>query len=165
MGTTVHELLDAAGGVRGTLKAVQIGGTAGPIYDASVLNQRLDFSSLRAAGGALGSGAVVVMNSSVNMAQVLEVTMRFFAEESCGQCFPCRYGTRQLDFMAHQLAAGRGKLDYLERIKEASQVMFGASFCPFGQSVSLPVNSLLERFGDEIVSFAKQQQYLKEVGA
>ncbi|HUX51882.1 MAG TPA: NADH-ubiquinone oxidoreductase-F iron-sulfur binding region domain-containing protein [Spirochaetia bacterium] len=164
MGTTVRELIDAAGGVNGTLKAVQIGGTAGPVYGVASLDYALDFASMRKQGGSLGSGAVVVMNSGVHMSQVLEVTMRFYAEESCGQCFPCRYGTRQLDFMAHQLAAGRGKTDYLDRIRETAHVMFGASFCPFGQSVTLPINSLLDNFGDEIVSFVKQQQFLKEVG-
>ncbi|HUX12509.1 MAG TPA: NADH-ubiquinone oxidoreductase-F iron-sulfur binding region domain-containing protein [Spirochaetia bacterium] len=164
MGTTVREVLDAAGGVIGTLKAVQIGGTAGPVYNVAALDYRLDFASLRKIGGALGSGALVFMNTTVNMAQVLEVSMRFFAEESCGQCFPCRYGTRQLDFMAHQIAAGRGRAEYLNLIRETSRVMVGSSFCPFGQSIALPVASLLEGFGEEIVSFVKQQQFLKEVG-
>lgn len=163
MGTTVAEILEAAGGMVGTIKAVQIGGTAGPVFDVSALDYALDFASLRRVGGALGSGALVFMNTTVNMAQVLEVSMRFFAEESCGQCFPCRYGTRQLDFMAHQIASGRGKSEYLGLMRETGDVMVGASFCPFGQSIAQPLNSLLERFGPEIVSFIKQQQFLKEV--
>ena len=163
MGTTVGELMQAAGGTRGPLKAIQIGGTAGPIYDTSALGYALDFASMRQVGGALGSGALVFMNTSVSMVQVLDVTMRFFAEESCGQCFPCRYGTRQLAFMAHKIASGQGKLEYLDFMRDIARVMVGASLCPFGQSIALPLETILEGFGDEIVSFIKQQEFLKEV--
>jgi NADH-quinone oxidoreductase subunit F len=162
MGTKLLTILKNAGGETGTLKAIQIGGTAGPIYGPEALDYSLDFPSMRKYGGALGSGAIVVMNTSVNMAHVLEVTMRFFAQESCGHCFPCRYGTRQLDYMAHKIALGSGKPEYIDLIRETAAVMMGSSFCPFGQSVALPINSLLDGFGEEIVSFMKQQDYLKE---
>ncbi|MFW5714773.1 MAG: complex I 51 kDa subunit family protein [bacterium] len=163
MGVSVKELLKAAGGVQGQLKAVQIGGTAGPIYDDSALSMQLDYSSMQAAGGTLGSGAVVVMNSKTNMAGVLDVSMRFFAEESCGQCFPCRYGTRQLNYMANRIAAGNGEHRYLPLMRETGEVMKATSFCPFGQSVSTPLNSLLDNFGDEVEGFIRQQNYIKEV--
>jgi NADH-quinone oxidoreductase subunit F len=164
MGVPLGELLAEAGGADGVLKAVQIGGTAGPIYAADKLDLKLDFVSMRGAGGSLGSGAVVVMNTSVTMAQVLQVTMRFFSEESCGQCFACRYGTRQLEYMANEIAAGRGKIEYLERMRETARVMDQSSFCPFGQSVKLPVYTLLDNFGDEITRGIKEHEYLKEVG-
>jgi NADH:ubiquinone oxidoreductase subunit F (NADH-binding) len=105
------------------------------------------------------------MNTSVNMAHVLEVTLRFFAQESCGHCFPCRYGTRQLDYMARRIALGSGRAEYLDLMRETASVMVGASFCPFGQSVALPLSSLLDGFGDEIASFITEQDYLKEVEA
>ena len=163
MGTKLHAVIEAAGGSKGTLKAIQIGGTAGPVYGPEALEYELDFASMRKRNGALGSGAIVVMNTNVNMAQVLEVTMRFFAQESCGQCFPCRYGTRQLDYMARQIAIGAGKTSYLDLMRETAATMVGSSFCPFGQSIALPITSLLDSFGDEIVSYIKQQEYLKEV--
>lgn len=165
MGTKLRDVLGKAGGVTGTLKAIQIGGTAGPIFGPAALDYNLDFPSMRKAGGALGSGAVVAMNTSVNMTHVLEVTMRFFAQESCGHCFPCRYGTRQLDYMAHRIAVGSGRTEYLDLMRETASVMVGSSFCPFGQSVALPLQSLLDGFGDEIVSFMTEQEYLKEVEA
>ena len=163
MGVSVKELLKAAGGVQGQLKAVQIGGTAGPIYDDTALALQLDYDSMQESGGTLGSGAVVVMNSKTNMAGVLDVSMRFFAEESCGQCFPCRYGTRQLSYMAHKIAAGNGEKRYLPLMRETGEVMKATSFCPFGQSVSTPLNSLLDNFGDEVENFIRQQNYVKEV--
>jgi len=150
------------GGIKGTLKALQIGGTAGPVFGPEALTYQLDFPSMKKVGGALGSGAIVAMNTSVNMVDVLAVTMRFFAQESCGQCFPCRYGTRQLDFMAHQIAIGAGKEHYLDRMRETAQVMVGASFCPFGQSIAMPLYSLLDGFGEEILTFMKQGEYFRE---
>jgi NADH-quinone oxidoreductase subunit F len=162
MGTPLREVLEKAGGMKGSFKAVQIGGTAGPIYDEKALDYPLDYSSLRHRGGALGSGALVFLNSTVGMAQVLEVVARFFAEESCGQCFPCRYGTRQLHFMADGIARGTGKLSYLDLIRDTIKTMDGASFCPFGQSVILPVATILDNFGEELELFIKQQVYMKE---
>ncbi|MFW6343881.1 MAG: complex I 51 kDa subunit family protein [Sediminispirochaetaceae bacterium] len=163
MGIELKELIEAAGGVRGTLKAVQIGGTAGPVYDHRALSYTLDFKSMKESGGSLGSGAIVVMNTSVNMAQVLQVTMRFFSEESCGQCFPCRYGTRQLEYMANRIASGGGRLEYLDYMKSIVDTMKDSSFCPFGQSIRAPLTSMLDQFGDEIRSFIKEQEYMKEV--
>ncbi|MDY7029599.1 MAG: NADH-ubiquinone oxidoreductase-F iron-sulfur binding region domain-containing protein [Spirochaetota bacterium] len=163
MGVQVRDAIMAAGGVKGTLKAVQIGGTAGPVYTDAALNYRLDYDSMQKAGGSLGSGALVVMDSKTSMAGVLEIIMRFFAEESCGQCFPCRYGTRQLAYMAKKIAAGRGKSEYIPLMIETTGVMDAASFCPFGQSVSTPLRTLLEGFGDEIERFIREQEYVKEV--
>lgn len=163
MGVTVAQLLHRAGGVRGQLKAVQIGGTAGPFYDRRALDFALDYESMKRVGGTLGSGALVVMNSSVSMLEVLEVTARFFSEESCGQCFACRYGTRQLEYMADRISTGRGSLEYLDLIRETVRVMDAASLCPFGQAARFPFGTLFEHFGDELESAVKQQQYVTEV--
>jgi NADH:ubiquinone oxidoreductase subunit F (NADH-binding) len=165
MGVTVGELIDAAGGPDGRLKAVQIGGTAGPVYDDRATDYRLDFASMKKIGGTLGSGAVVVMNTTVNMAHVLEVIMRFFSEESCGQCFVCRYGTRQLEHMANRIASGGGRREYLDLIRETVEVMYHSSLCPFGQSVILPATTLLDAFEDELRAYIRQQDYVREVSA
>jgi len=162
MGTTVQQLLDAAGGVVGDFKAVQIGGTAGPVYGRDALSYHLDYASMRGYGGVLGSGAVVVLNSTVSMAEVLEVEMRFFAEESCGKCFACRYGTRQLTHMANRIAIGEGKEEYLDLILETVDIMNASSFCPFGKSVVLPVRTIMDGFGDEIRSYIRQQNFVRE---
>ena len=163
MGVTVRDLITEAGGVTGDLKAIQIGGTAGPVYGPDALSYALDFGSMRAIDGSLGSGAVVVMNTSVSMIHVLEVCMRFFSEESCGQCFACRYGTRQLEYMADRIASGHGKSSYLSLMRETVEAMYDTAFCPFGQSIRLPLLTLLDNFGDELRSSIEQQQYLKEV--
>jgi NADH:ubiquinone oxidoreductase subunit F (NADH-binding) len=163
MGVTTADLIEAAGGVTGDLKAIQIGGTAGPVYGPEALSYKLDFASMREIGGALGSGAVVVMNTTIGMIHVLEVCMRFFSEESCGQCFACRYGTRQLEYMADRIASGKGKTSYLKLMRETVEAMYDTAFCPFGQSIRLPLNTLIDNFGDELISSIEQQAYLKEV--
>jgi len=163
MGVSVGDVIEAAGGTKGSLKAVQIGGTAGPVYTDAALSYKLDYESMKKRGGVLGSGALVIMDSKTNMAGVLEIIMRFFSEESCGQCFPCRYGTRQLAYMARRIACGQGRSSYLPLMVETTEIMDAASFCPFGQSVSLPLRSLFEGFGDEIERFIREQEYVKEV--
>ena len=117
---------------------------------------------MRKYGGVLGSGAVVVLNSTVSMTEVLEVEMRFFAEESCGKCFPCRYGTRQLTYMAKRIATGEGKEVYLDQLQEITDIMKASSFCPFGKSVELPVRTIVENFGNEIRSYIHQQNFVRE---
>ncbi|MGM0673719.1 MAG: NADH-ubiquinone oxidoreductase-F iron-sulfur binding region domain-containing protein, partial [Spirochaetota bacterium] len=165
MGVEVKRLIEASGGVNGRFKAVQIGGTAGPVYDERALDYRLDFASMKSVGGSLGSGAVVVMNTSVNMAHVLEVVMRFFSEESCGQCFACRYGTRQLEHMANEIATGTGREEFLRLMRETSEVMYHSSLCPFGQSLDLALTTLLDSFADELRAHIGQQDYVREVTA
>ena len=162
MGTTVRELISMAGGVTGVLKAIQIGGTAGPVYPDEALDFHLDFKSMNSRGGILGSGAIVVMNTDTSMAEVLEVEMRFFAEESCGKCFPCRYGTRQLSFMADNIVLGKGRMEFLELMEETADIMHGASFCPFGKSVEMPLKSILKNFSGELHALIRQNNYIRE---
>ncbi|MCK5156989.1 MAG: SLBB domain-containing protein [Spirochaetales bacterium] len=162
MGSTVKDLISMAGGVVGTLKAVQIGGTAGPIYTSEALDFHLDFDSMKKRDGIFGSGAVVVMNTDISMAEVLEVAMRFFAEESCGKCFPCRYGTRQLSYMADSIVLGKGKREFLDLMVETADIMRGSSFCPFGKSVEMPVKSILKNFNGELQALIRQKNYIRE---
>jgi NADH:ubiquinone oxidoreductase subunit F (NADH-binding) len=103
------------------------------------------------------------MNSGVSMGHVLEVSMRFFSEESCGQCFACRYGTRQLEYMANRIAAGEGRPEYLPLMRQTVESMYDTAFCPFGQSIRLTLTTLLDAFGDEIEAAMAQQAYMKEV--
>lgn len=160
MGTPLKEILSEAE-LKGNLKAVQIGGTAGPIYGPEALEFKLDYTSMKNLGGSLGSGAIIIMNNRVNMVDVLEVTMRFFSEESCGKCFPCRYGTRQLEFMSSRIAIGKGKLEYLPLMEKTVQTMQQTSLCPFGQSVILPLSGILKNFKPEIESFIQHQKYIR----
>ncbi|MCY4313248.1 MAG: NADH-quinone oxidoreductase subunit NuoF, partial [Gammaproteobacteria bacterium] len=96
MGTPFRELLQMAGGVwkNRELKAVIPGGSSVPVMPAeAVLASNMDYTSLQENGSALGAGSVIIMDETTDMVNVLERISKFYYEESCGQCTPCREGT------------------------------------------------------------------------
>ncbi len=144
-GTTLRTLVeDLGGGVRGQrrLQAVQCGGAAGTFLRPSDLDLPLTFEDLRARGATIGSGAVVVMDDTVSLLDVVTRTAEFFAHESCGQCVPCRVGTvRQLELLEQTDRPDRRAL-----LAEVGQVMRDASICGLGQTASNAVLSALQEF-------------------
>ena len=111
-------LLELAGGVRGgrKLKAVIPGGSSMPVLTADVMmNCTMDYDSIAKAGSMLGSGAVIVIDDSNSMVDILDVTMHFYHHESCGQCTPCREGTSWMTKILERIRAGHGKIEDLDR--------------------------------------------------
>ncbi len=157
MGTTARQLLDLAGGVLGgrPLGAIQPGGASSNFLGPASLDVPLDFGSLRAAGSMLGSGALVVMAEGTDLLAAATNVLRFFRDESCGKCVPCRVGsTKAHQILADHLAAGGGPAGLGERITELEQVMRRTSICGLGQVALGPVASVLRlassgRSGDE----------------
>ena len=95
MGTTVRELLDLAGGVDGgrPLGAIQPGGASSNFLGPGQVDVELDFGTLQAAGSMLDSGAIVVMAEGTDLLAAAVNVLRFFRDESCGKCVPCRVGS------------------------------------------------------------------------
>jgi NADH:ubiquinone oxidoreductase subunit F (NADH-binding) len=149
MGTTARQLLDLAGGVSGggRLGAIQPGGASSNFLGPASLDVPLDFGSLREAGSMLGSGALVVMAEGTDLLAAATNVLRFFRDESCGKCVPCRVGSNKAHrILADHLAAGgrsdpRTGLD--ERITELEEVMRRTSICGLGQVALGPVASVL----------------------
>jgi NADH:ubiquinone oxidoreductase subunit F (NADH-binding) len=146
MGTTARQLLDLAGGVSGggRLGAIQPGGASSNFLGPASLDVPLDFGSLREAGSMLGSGALVVMAEGTDLLAAATNVLRFFRDESCGKCVPCRVGSNKAHrILADHLAAG-GRLAGLdERITELEEVMRRTSICGLGQVALGPVASVL----------------------
>ncbi len=151
MGTTLEELVYGCGGgpKEGDLKAFLIGGASGAFFGKEDLDIPLDFDSLRARGGVLGSGKVMALGEKRCLVDLLLNIARFFREESCGQCAPCRVGTQVLVRLLEDVRAGKGRGDSLELMEDLVMVMRRASLCPLGQSVALPVLSALRLFREE----------------
>jgi formate dehydrogenase beta subunit len=150
MGSTARELLDLAGGVSGgrALGAIQPGGASSNFLGPGQLDVPLDFGSLREAGSMLGSGALVVMAEGTDLLAAAVNVLRFFRDESCGKCVPCRVGsTKAHRILTDHLAAGRGAGDVDERIGELEQVMRRTSICGLGQVALGPVASVLRLNG------------------
>jgi len=150
MGTTARELLDLAGGVSGgrALGAIQPGGASSNFLGPDGLDVPLDFGSLREAGSMLGSGALVVLAEGTDLLAAATNVLRFFRDESCGKCVPCRVGsTKAHRILTDHLAAGGGAGDVPERITELEQVMRRTSICGLGQVALGPVASVLRLTG------------------
>jgi formate dehydrogenase beta subunit len=150
MGTTARQLLDLAGGVSGggRLGAIQPGGASSNFLGPDQLDVPLDFGSLREAGSMLGSGALVVLAEGTDLLAAATNVLRFFRDESCGKCVPCRVGsTKAHRILADHLAAGGGPAGLDERITELEQVMRRTSICGLGQVALGPVASVLRLAG------------------
>jgi NADH:ubiquinone oxidoreductase subunit F (NADH-binding)/NADH:ubiquinone oxidoreductase subunit E len=146
MGTTARELLDLAGGVLGgrALGAIQPGGASSNFLGPDQLDVPLDFGSLREAGSMLGSGALVVMAEGTDLLAAATNVLRFFRDESCGKCVPCRVGsTKAHRILTDHLAAGGGAGYVDPRVGELEQVMRRTSICGLGQVALGPVASVL----------------------
>ena len=146
MGTTARQLLDLAGGVSGggRLGAIQPGGASSNFLGPEQLDVPLDFGSLREAGSMLGSGALVVMAEGTDLLAAATNVLRFFRDESCGKCVPCRVGsTKAHQILAGHLAGGGGPGGVDERITELEEVMRRTSICGLGQVALGPVASVL----------------------
>jgi NADH-quinone oxidoreductase subunit F len=163
-GTTLRELLDLSGGVRGgkQLKAILLGGAAGSFVTPEDLDLKLTFEDTRAAGVTLGSGVVMVFDETVDLVDILLRIAGFFRDESCGQCVPCRVGTVRQEEALHRLAKqanGASPEKELELLGDVAQVMRDASICGLGQTAANAVASAIERlhvFGNGSASMPDQ---------
>jgi NADH-quinone oxidoreductase subunit F len=143
MGTTLRTLIDLAGGLRDgrKLQAVLLGGAAGSFVTESQLDVPLSFEGTRAIGATLGSGAVIVLDDTADLKQILLRIARFFRDESCGQCVPCRVGTVRQEEVLHRLLNGRREESDLRLLSDIAQAMRDASICGLGQTAANAIAS------------------------
>ena len=152
MGTPFAELLEMAGGVRDghQLKAVIPGGSSVPVLPADIIMQTdMDYDSLAKAGSMLGAGSVIVMDETTCMVNTLARLSHFYAEESCGQCTPCREGTGWLARMLHRIEHGQGRFEDLDLLDDVANRIAGRTICALGDAAAMPVQSFLQHFRNE----------------
>lgn len=127
------------------LQAVLVGGAAGIFVTPDEIDVPLAFETLAAVGMTFGSGAVVVIDDSVNFMQVLNRIARFFKHESCGKCFPCQIGTqRQLEII-ERYTDFRPRTNDFQLLLETGEVMKDASLCGLGQFASTAILSAFHK--------------------
>ena len=145
-------LYDWAGGPQsgGIVQAVTMAGVSGGFLSNTDLDVTLDNSSVAAKGSLLGSGGVIVFDDSRNMVKVAENAMSFFAEESCGKCFPCRIGTQRLTERLGANPPVHTKEVWLKEVQEIGQTMKATSACGLGSVAPLITDSLIKHFPDQI---------------
>lgn len=145
-GVTVRELIDEfCGGMADghRFHAYLPGGASGGILPASMDNIPLDFGTLEKYGCFIGSAAVVILSDKDEVKDAALNLMRFFEDESCGQCTPCRVGTQKAATLMEQRIWNRDLLD------ELSQAMRDASICGLGQAASNPLTTVIKYFPEE----------------
>ena len=151
MGTSARELLDLAGGVAGgqRLGAIQPGGASSNFIGPDQLDVELDFGTLQEAGSMLGSGAIVVMAEGTDLLAAAVNVLRFFRDESCGKCVPCRVGSAKAHVILDGLlGAGGGPAEVDGDVRDLAEVMRRTSICGLGQVALGPVMSVLRLAGD-----------------
>lgn len=150
LGVPLKTVLDAAGGVKGTLKGVIVGGLSVPILTAAEAEGlNLDSDSCQKAGTSLGSGGIIVVNDTVSIPELALRTIEFYHHESCGQCVPCREGSHVIESKLRGLIAGRGKMEDIELVIHLCRTIPGLTICPTGEAFSLPILAMVTKFRDE----------------
>jgi formate dehydrogenase len=145
-GITLRRLLDEhAGGATEEIGAIVPGGAAAGVLPPAALDAPLTREGMAEWGCAVGSAGVQVFPASYPIVRLVRETMRFFAEESCQKCTPCRIGTRGLEFALHELEAGRTVL-VGEQLEQWLDTMERGSICGLGQAAPAPLRAAMRHW-------------------
>ena len=145
MGTTARELIEEAGGMAGgaELRAFQPGGASSNFLGPDALDVPLDFDPLAEKGSMLGSGALVAVAEGTDMLAAGTNVLRFFRDESCGKCVPCRVGSHKAHAMLEEMIEqGLGLDEARERLEGLEETLRLTSICGLGQVAMGPVLSV-----------------------
>ena len=152
MGYTLRQVIfDVGGGVREgkEFKAVQLGGPSGGCLPASLLDTPVDYEAITATGAIMGSGGMIVADSSTCMVDLARYFLSFTQAESCGKCVPCRLGTKRMLEILTRICEGRGEPEDLERLEVLAADIKAASLCALGGTAPNPVLTTLKYFRNE----------------
>jgi formate dehydrogenase len=145
-GITLRELIDEhSGGLTDEVAAIVPGGAASGILPPTALDASLTREGLREYGAGVGSAAVQVFPARYPLLRLLAETMRFFAEESCQKCTPCRIGNRAIHHLAERLQEGEAVMSRT-RLDEWLETMERTSICGLGQAAPIPVRNALRHW-------------------
>jgi len=141
-----------------TFKAAQTGGPSGGCIPKEHIDVPVDYESLNALGSIMGSGGMIVMNSTSNMVDVAKYFMDFCKDESCGKCVPCRVGTVHIHGLLDKISRGKATTDDLALLEELCVMVKETSLCGLGQSAPNPVLSTLRFFRHEYEALLQQPE-------
>jgi NADH:ubiquinone oxidoreductase subunit F (NADH-binding) len=160
LGISLLDLIGLAGGGTGTTKAVFVGGPGGGAFDAGSLTTPYDFEPIEAGGGVIGSGSVLVADTSVCMVDSARFFVDFSAREACGKAVPCRIGTRRLVEALDRILAATPRPNDFTLLRELSRKMSDTALCKLERLAPNPVLTTLDRFGDEYRAHAERGECL-----
>jgi len=156
-GTTLMELLDMAGGMKGgALKACVPGGSSVPIINAEDCGRAvLAYEEMSEVKSMVGSGGCMFLNEHTCIVSFIWRTSLFYANESCGKCTPCREGTKWMEQILRRIVMGNGQPGDVETLKEICSQIDGRSFCGLGDAAAWPVAAALRVFPEEFEYYIK----------
>ncbi|MBE8221894.1 MAG: NADH-quinone oxidoreductase subunit NuoF [Bdellovibrionales bacterium] len=144
------------------LKAVIPGGSSAPVLNAEeAMSVNMDYEDLASKGSMLGSGAIIVIDDSNSMVELLKVLMNFYHHESCGQCTPCREGTGWLLKLSNSILSGSANLNDVALLEKVASHMKGKTICALSDAAAFPVLSFVSKFKEEFTSYATSNVALK----
>ncbi|MEC8064404.1 MAG: NADH-quinone oxidoreductase subunit NuoF [Pseudomonadota bacterium] len=160
LGTPFRDMLALCGGVRQgrKLKAVIPGGSSMKVIPGEkMLELNMDYASLQGVGSGLGSGGVIVMDETTCMVDTLACIARFYKQESCGQCTPCREGSGWVMRIVERILDGKGRPEDIDELLRIAGNVEGRTICAFGEAFAWPVLSFVTEFQDEFSYFIEHK--------
>jgi NADH-quinone oxidoreductase subunit F len=131
------------------VKAWFPGGSSAPVLQAKELDLPYSFEAMADAGSMLGSGSIIVADERTSIVELALRTARFYHHESCGKCTPCREGTNWTVKMLERVLTGEATPMDLEVISSVQDNIIGNCLCVLGDSMAMPVGSMVKRFREE----------------
>jgi NADH-quinone oxidoreductase subunit F len=146
-------IMEDCGGIVGGrgVKAVIPGGSSSPVLRGDEIDISLEVDAVKAAGSMSGSGGVIVFDDSTCMVRALARIAKFYAEESCGQCTPCREGTSWMEGIIEKIEHGHGTAADVDKLEQIAGNIGGQTICALGDAAAMPVQSFVKKFRDEFL--------------
>ena len=160
--TLRHVIENLAGGVRSghQLQALLIGGAAGAMADPSQLDVSLSFEELRKEGLPLGSGVITVLDETRDLRDILLRLANFFAEESCGKCYPCQLGTQRQYEIMKRISKRNVKNSDINDLEDIIVTMTDSSLCGLGQTAGSAIGSAIKKWPSLFSNLSTQTDYV-----
>jgi NADH-quinone oxidoreductase subunit F len=153
-------IMEDCGGIPGGrgIKAVIPGGSSSPVLRGDEIDISLEVDAVKAAGSMSGSGGIIVFDDSTCMVHALARIAKFYAEESCGQCTPCREGTSWMEGILEKLEHGHGTAADVAKLEQLAGNIGGQTICALGDAAAMPVQSFLKKFRPEFLRHAEERR-------
>ncbi|MEP7083293.1 MAG: NADH-quinone oxidoreductase subunit NuoF [Betaproteobacteria bacterium] len=154
-------IFDDCGGIPNgrALKAIIPGGISTKVLTAAeIAPLHLDNQEVEAAGSSLGSGGMIVIAEGTCMVRLLQVMLRFYHHESCGQCTPCREGMGWLHRIIDRIVGGEGRPEDIDRLYQISAWNDGTTICGMGDAAGYATSGILNKFRDEFEYFIQNKR-------
>ena len=161
MGISIRDIVyKIGGGISGEneFKAVQIGGPSGGCITEQFLDIPVDYERVKEAGAIMGSGGMIVLDEETCMPDLARYFMDFIQDESCGQCVPCRIGTRRMLEILEAITKGKGERGDIEKLEKLGKAIKESSLCGLGKTAPNPVLSTIKYFRGEYEEHIETQK-------